>query len=53
MEDVSENAVVDYVFVIIQGFNDAAHVFVEELKLTAHIEIDGRRTEDLMLKPLT
>ena len=41
MEDVSEGAIVDGVFIFIVGFYDTAHVIVEELQLAAHISVDG------------
>ena len=51
MEDISKDAVVDVVFIIIVVFDDAAHLAIEELQLTAHIAVDGRWRQKILFKP--
>lgn len=52
VEDVSKDTVVDGVFIIVVGFDDTAHIAIEELYLTALVAVDGRRREHVLFKPL-
>ena len=50
VEDVSEDALVDGVFIIVVRLDDATHIIIEELQLTAHITVDGCRGQHLTSK---
>ena len=50
MEDVAEDTVVDVVFIVVIWFDDVTHVAIKELQLAAHIQVDGRRSQEVTLK---